>query len=322
MGGIPTTVTEDEFKDFFSNFGEVKDHQIMWDHSTNRSRGFGFITFDTDQSVDDLLANGNRLEFAGAQVEIKKAGPRKPNPPPVRSKHHGNSRGAFGGRPGDAYGGFGGSGFTAGSYRAGGAYGGRASAYGGYGGSEFGGCGGYGGGSYGGGYRGESSLGYSGCYGGGIGRGYGLGSGYDVTGENYGGYGRAGGGFGARYDAGFSGGYGGSSEGSFYGSIGGFGGVGSESSFCFQQNLQYWECVCVTIEAKHEPSEKRLDVLFTGHYILNFRIVTRKSVPCGGTAIKRLTRENDSLRCTVKMIINHERLLPRLHSLILVSTRV
>uniref|UniRef100_A0A5B6ZGP6 RRM domain-containing protein n=1 Tax=Davidia involucrata TaxID=16924 RepID=A0A5B6ZGP6_DAVIN len=228
VGGIPTTVTDDEFKDFFSNIGEVKDHQVMRDHSTNRSRGFGFVTFDTEQSVDDLLANGNRLEFAGAQVEIKKAEPKKPNPPPPPSKRHGNSRAAFGDGLGDAYGGFGGSGFSAGSYRSGGAYVGRASAYGGYDGSEFSGHGVYDGGSFGGGYRGETSLGYSGRYGGGFGRGYDLGGGYDVPGENYGGYGRAGGGgYGVSYDAGFSGGYGGSSGGSSYGSRGGYGGAGS-----------------------------------------------------------------------------------------------
>lgn len=40
----------------------------MRDHSTGRSRGFGFVTFESDQSVDDLLANGNRIEFAGTQV--------------------------------------------------------------------------------------------------------------------------------------------------------------------------------------------------------------------------------------------------------------
>lgn len=58
----------DEFRDFFMQYGEVKEHQIMRDHSTSRSRGFGFITFETEQAVDDLLANGNRLELAGSQV--------------------------------------------------------------------------------------------------------------------------------------------------------------------------------------------------------------------------------------------------------------
>jgi hypothetical protein len=46
----------------------------MRDHSTSRSRGFGFITFDTEQAVDDLLAKGNRLELAGAQVSLVPTG--------------------------------------------------------------------------------------------------------------------------------------------------------------------------------------------------------------------------------------------------------
>ena len=58
----------DEFRDFFTRYGEVKDHQIMRDHSTNRSRGFGFITFDSEEAVDDLLSMGNKIDFAGSQV--------------------------------------------------------------------------------------------------------------------------------------------------------------------------------------------------------------------------------------------------------------
>ncbi|XP_010251079.1 PREDICTED: glycine-rich RNA-binding protein 3, mitochondrial [Nelumbo nucifera] len=229
VGGIPTAVTEDEFKDFFAKFGEVKEHQIMRDHATSRSRGFGFITFETEQAVDDLLAKGNKLEFAGAQVEIKKAEPKKAsNPLPPPAKRFNNPRPAFDGGFGDAYGGFGGGGggYAASSYRSGGGYGGRPGAYGGYGGGEFGG--GYGGyaGSGLGSYRGEPSLGYSSRYGGSFGRGYDLGGGYGGPGEGYGGYGAAAGGYGAGYDAGLDGAYGGSGGGPLYGNRGGYGGSG------------------------------------------------------------------------------------------------
>ncbi|KAL5172117.1 Heterogeneous nuclear ribonucleoprotein 1 [Glycine soja] len=228
VGGIPSTVTEDEFRDFFTRYGEVKDHQIMRDHSTNRSRGFGFITYDSEEAVDDLLSVGNKIEFAGAQVEIKKAEPKKPNPPAPSSKRFNDSRSSYGGGYGDAYDGFGGN-FGMGGYRSG-AYGGRGSAYGGFG-SEFGGYGGYAGAM--GPYRGDPSLGYAGRYGGGYGRGYDLG-GYGGPSEGYGAYGGGGGGgssgsaYGSSsYDASLGGGYGAAAGGSFYGTRGGYGGAGT-----------------------------------------------------------------------------------------------
>lgn len=48
----------------------MKEHQILRDHTTNRSRGFGFITFDSEQVVDELLAKGNRIDMAGTQVSV------------------------------------------------------------------------------------------------------------------------------------------------------------------------------------------------------------------------------------------------------------
>ncbi|XP_022740413.1 heterogeneous nuclear ribonucleoprotein 1-like isoform X2 [Durio zibethinus] len=237
VGGIPSTVSEDEFKDFFSQHGEVKEYQIMRDHATNRSRGFGFITFETEQAVDDLLAKGNKIDFAGAQVEIKRAEPKKPNPPPPPSKRYNDSRTAYGGGSGDAYGRYGGGGFGSGGYRSSGGYGGRSGGYGAYGGGEFAGYGGYGGGGIGP-YRGESSLGYSGRYGGNFNRGYDVGGGYGGPGEFYGGYGAGtAGGYGSSYDTGLGGGYGsgygggaggvGGGGSSFYGSRGGYSGAGS-----------------------------------------------------------------------------------------------
>lgn len=58
----------DEFRGFFSQFDEVKEHVVIRDHFTGGSRGFGFVTFHTEQAVDDLLGMGNKLDFAGVQV--------------------------------------------------------------------------------------------------------------------------------------------------------------------------------------------------------------------------------------------------------------
>lgn len=48
------------------------EHQIIRDHETNRSRGFGFIIFDSEEVVDELLSKGNMIDMAGTQVSLFK----------------------------------------------------------------------------------------------------------------------------------------------------------------------------------------------------------------------------------------------------------
>ena len=47
------------------------DHQIMFDRETKRSRGFGFVVFASEETVDDLLANGNMIDLAGSKVSLQ-----------------------------------------------------------------------------------------------------------------------------------------------------------------------------------------------------------------------------------------------------------
>lgn len=46
------------------------EHEIIRDHTTKRSRGFGFVVFDNDKVVDNLLADGNMIDMDGTQVSL------------------------------------------------------------------------------------------------------------------------------------------------------------------------------------------------------------------------------------------------------------
>lgn len=61
----------DEFKEYFSSFGSIIEHQIMIDHTTRRSRGFGFITFESEDTVESIFAGGRKHELRGKQVNKK-----------------------------------------------------------------------------------------------------------------------------------------------------------------------------------------------------------------------------------------------------------
>ncbi|KAG8370830.1 hypothetical protein BUALT_Bualt13G0024200 [Buddleja alternifolia] len=75
VGGLPSTLTEDEFKEYFQDYGYVTDVVIMFDPSTGRPRGFGFITFTTEDAVDRVLEKTFH-ELNGKHVEVKQALPK------------------------------------------------------------------------------------------------------------------------------------------------------------------------------------------------------------------------------------------------------
>ncbi|CEP62399.1 Hrp1p LALA0_S05e04786g [Lachancea lanzarotensis] len=75
VGGIGPDVRPKEFEEFFSQWGTIIDAQLMLDKDTGRSRGFGFITYDTPDAVDRVCEN-KFIEFKGKRIEIKRAEPR------------------------------------------------------------------------------------------------------------------------------------------------------------------------------------------------------------------------------------------------------
>ena len=66
--------TENEFKDYFAQFGRVVDATLMMDKDTGRPRGFGFVTFENEVGVEACLST--HLEIHGKAIEVKKAQPR------------------------------------------------------------------------------------------------------------------------------------------------------------------------------------------------------------------------------------------------------
>ncbi|GBF90957.1 heterogeneous nuclear ribonucleoprotein-like [Raphidocelis subcapitata] len=80
VGGLAPDTTPDEFKAYFQRFGTVVEAQIMVDHVSNRSRGFGFVTFDDETAVHRVFGAGPMHELAGKRVEVKSATPKGSGP--------------------------------------------------------------------------------------------------------------------------------------------------------------------------------------------------------------------------------------------------
>ncbi|CAN6304063.1 unnamed protein product [Urochloa humidicola] len=127
VGGLAWATNNESLQQAFASYGDVLDSKVITDRETGRSRGFGFVTFSSEQSMLDAIEAMNGKELDGRNITVNQA----------QSRSGGGGGGYGGGRQG--------------GYGGGGGYGGN----GGYGGRREGG-GGYGGGGYGGGSRGDS----------------------------------------------------------------------------------------------------------------------------------------------------------------------
>lgn len=117
VGNLPYTLGDQELRDLFSPFGDVKSARVMMDRETGRSRGFGFVEMD-DAVAQEAVAQRNGFEVDGRRLVVNEARPREERP---RFGGGGGGGGFRGGGGGGGYRGGGGGG----GYRGGGGGGGR-----------------------------------------------------------------------------------------------------------------------------------------------------------------------------------------------------
>lgn len=78
VGGLSAGISEEEFKKYFERFGRITDVVVMQDSVTHRPRGFGFITFDSEESVENVVVKTFH-DLNGRLVEVKRAVPKEGN---------------------------------------------------------------------------------------------------------------------------------------------------------------------------------------------------------------------------------------------------
>lgn len=75
VGNLPYSISEDELRVHFMQYGEINNIKIIIDFNTGRSKGFGFVTFSSEESSENALsANGKDLGGRKLKVNIAKEG--------------------------------------------------------------------------------------------------------------------------------------------------------------------------------------------------------------------------------------------------------
>mmetsp|Transcript_5293 Transcript_5293/g.7318 ORF Transcript_5293/g.7318 Transcript_5293/m.7318 type:complete len:142 (+) Transcript_5293:52-477(+) len=73
VGNLPFTIQPEDLEQLFRKFGEVIGVNIRKDRSTDKPKGFAFVTFDSEESASSAIATLNGHSLHGRILTVKKA---------------------------------------------------------------------------------------------------------------------------------------------------------------------------------------------------------------------------------------------------------
>ncbi|MBV5304059.1 MAG: RNA-binding protein [Chlorobium sp.] len=80
IGNLAYSVTEDDLRDSFSEFGQVESASIINDKFSGRSKGFGFVDMPNDSEARQAIESLNDKDLNGRTIKVNEAKPREERP--------------------------------------------------------------------------------------------------------------------------------------------------------------------------------------------------------------------------------------------------
>ncbi|TKC40813.1 hypothetical protein EI555_007838, partial [Monodon monoceros] len=92
VGGLSFDTNEQSLEQVFSKYGQISEVVVVKDRETQRSRGFGFVTFENIDDAKDAMMAMNGKSVDGRQIRVDQAGKSSDN------RSRGYRGGSVGGR--------------------------------------------------------------------------------------------------------------------------------------------------------------------------------------------------------------------------------
>ena len=75
VGNLPYSVSSDDLKGLFSEFGEIVDAVVITERDSGRSKGFGFVEFSSIEEAKKAIDAMNQKEMEGRKLVVNFARP-------------------------------------------------------------------------------------------------------------------------------------------------------------------------------------------------------------------------------------------------------
>ena len=76
VGNIPYSLSEEELKDAFTDFGEVVNVNIVKDKFSGKSKGFGFVEMSDKMDAEEAIKMLDGSPLSGRNIKVNHAKPR------------------------------------------------------------------------------------------------------------------------------------------------------------------------------------------------------------------------------------------------------
>lgn len=80
VSNLSFNVTDEDLREFFTEYGEVSSAKVIMDKFTGKSRGFGFVEMPDDEAAKKAIGELDNGVVEGRTIRVSEARPREDRP--------------------------------------------------------------------------------------------------------------------------------------------------------------------------------------------------------------------------------------------------
>jgi len=73
VGNLPWSIDDEGLMEAFAPFGKVTEAKVITDRETGRSRGFGFVSYNTPAEMEAAIKGMNNSTLDGRTINVNEA---------------------------------------------------------------------------------------------------------------------------------------------------------------------------------------------------------------------------------------------------------